>query len=86
MSDLECPKLALGIIPLVDCAPIVLAEELGAFERHGLEVEIHHEAYSAHHPGQGGARPARCGADAGADATRGRRLASTVSACRWSPP
>ncbi len=44
MSDLECPKLALGIIPLVDCAPIVLAEELGAFERHGLEVEIRREA------------------------------------------
>ena len=44
MSDLERPKLTLGIIPLVDCAPIVLAEELGAFERHGLEVEIRREA------------------------------------------
>jgi len=44
MSDLERPKLALGIIPLVDCAPIVLAEALGAFERHGLEVEIRREA------------------------------------------
>lgn len=44
MSDLERPKLALGIIPLVDCAPIVLAEELGAFERHGLDVEIRREA------------------------------------------
>lgn len=44
MTDLERPKLTLGIIPLVDCAPIVLAEELGAFERHGLEVEIRREA------------------------------------------
>jgi nitrate/nitrite transport system substrate-binding protein len=44
MVDLERPKLVLGIIPLVDCAPIVLAEELGAFERQGLEVEIRREA------------------------------------------
>jgi ABC-type nitrate/sulfonate/bicarbonate transport system substrate-binding protein len=44
MDDLERPKLKLGIIPLVDCAPIVLAEELGAFERHGLEVELRREA------------------------------------------
>jgi two-component system, oxyanion-binding sensor len=44
MSDLERPKLTLGIIPLVDCAPIVLAEALGAFERRGLEVEIRREA------------------------------------------
>lgn len=44
MADLERPRLTLGIIPLVDCAPIVLAEELGAFERQGLEVEIGREA------------------------------------------
>ena len=44
MADLERSKVTLGIIPLVDCAPIVLAEELGAFERHGLEVEICREA------------------------------------------
>ncbi|WP_421996138.1 CmpA/NrtA family ABC transporter substrate-binding protein [Reyranella sp.] len=44
MSDLERPTLTMGIIPLVDCAPIVLAEELGAFERHGLQVEIRREA------------------------------------------
>jgi two-component system, oxyanion-binding sensor len=44
MADLERPKLTLGITPLVDCAPIVLAEELGTFERHGLEVEIRREA------------------------------------------
>ena len=44
MADLERLKVTLGIIPLVDCAPIVLAEELGAFERQGLEVEIRREA------------------------------------------
>jgi len=43
-ADLERSKLNLGIIPLVDCAPIVLAEELGAFERRGLEVDVRREA------------------------------------------
>jgi ABC-type nitrate/sulfonate/bicarbonate transport system substrate-binding protein len=37
------PKLKVGFIPIVDCAPVVLAEELGAFERQGLEVEIRRE-------------------------------------------
>jgi nitrate/nitrite transport system substrate-binding protein len=39
----ERAKLKVGFIPIIDCAPIVLAEELGAFERHGLEVEIRRE-------------------------------------------
>ncbi len=43
MADLERPRLKLGFIPIIDCAPIVLAEELGAFERHGIEVEIRRE-------------------------------------------
>ena len=43
MADLERPRLKLGFIPIIDCAPIVLAEELGAFERQGLEVEIRRE-------------------------------------------
>ena len=33
MADLERPRLKVGFIPIIDCAPIVLAEELGAFER-----------------------------------------------------
>jgi ABC-type nitrate/sulfonate/bicarbonate transport system substrate-binding protein len=44
MADLKRPKLTLRIIPLVDCAPVVLAKELGVFGRHGLEVEICREA------------------------------------------
>jgi nitrate/nitrite transport system substrate-binding protein len=36
----ERAKLKVGFIPIIDCAPVVLAEELGAFERQGLEVEI----------------------------------------------
>ena len=43
MADLERPKIKVGFIPIIDCAPIVLAEELGAFERQGLEVEIRRE-------------------------------------------
>ena len=43
MADLEQPKLKLGYIPIIDCAPIILAEELGAFERQGLDVEIRRE-------------------------------------------
>ena len=40
MADLERTKLKVGFIPIIDCAPVVLADELGAFERLGLEVEI----------------------------------------------
>ena len=53
MADPEQPELTLGIIPLVDCATIMLAETLGGFERHGLEVDIrrptggHGEPFSA---------------------------------------
>jgi ABC-type nitrate/sulfonate/bicarbonate transport system substrate-binding protein len=43
MADLERPKIKVGFIPIIDCAPIVLAEELGAYERQGLEVEIRRE-------------------------------------------
>jgi two-component system, oxyanion-binding sensor len=43
MADLERPRLKVGFIPIIDCAPVVLAEELGAFERQGLEVEIRRE-------------------------------------------
>lgn len=43
MADLERPKLKVGYIPIIDCAPIILADELGAYERQGLEVEIRRE-------------------------------------------
>src|ERR1044071_5012453 len=43
MAEFERPRLKVGFIPIIDCAPIVLAEELGAFERQGLEVEIRRE-------------------------------------------
>jgi nitrate/nitrite transport system substrate-binding protein len=39
----ERSRLKLGFIPIIDCAPVVLAEELGAFERQGLDVEIRRE-------------------------------------------
>jgi nitrate/nitrite transport system substrate-binding protein len=43
MADLEKTKIKVGFIPIIDCAAIVLAEELGAYERQGLEVEIRRE-------------------------------------------
>jgi len=30
MGNLEQPRLKVGFIPIIDCAPVVLAEELGA--------------------------------------------------------
>lgn len=35
--------LRLGFVPLCDCAPIVMAHELGLFERHGVKVELKRE-------------------------------------------
>ena len=35
--------LRLGFVALSDCAPIVMAAELGLFAEHGLEVELHRE-------------------------------------------
>src|SRR5438445_5301266 len=39
----ERAKLKVGFIPIIDCAPVVLADELGAYERQGLDVEIRRE-------------------------------------------
>lgn len=36
-------RVALGIVPLTDCAPVVVADELGFFAEAGLEVEISRE-------------------------------------------
>ncbi|QHT66938.1 ABC transporter substrate-binding protein [Rhodocytophaga rosea] len=37
-------KITLGIIPLTDCAPLVIAHEKGYFKKYGLDVEISKEA------------------------------------------
>jgi len=36
--------IKLGFIPLTDCAPLVVAKELGLFEKHGVNVELSKEA------------------------------------------
>jgi nitrate/nitrite transport system substrate-binding protein len=36
--------IRLGFIPLTDCAPIVMAKELGLFAKYGVEVEVSKEA------------------------------------------
>ncbi len=43
LRDLEQPRVTLGIVPLTDCAPIVIAQEKGFFSREGLEVTISRE-------------------------------------------
>jgi ABC-type nitrate/sulfonate/bicarbonate transport system substrate-binding protein len=35
--------LKLGFLPVSDCAPLVFAWEMGIFEKHGLDVELHRE-------------------------------------------
>jgi nitrate/nitrite transport system substrate-binding protein len=42
--DLEKDTLKLGFIKLTDCAPIVMAKELGYFKDEGLNVEIEAQA------------------------------------------
>ncbi len=43
-EGLEKTKLTLGIIPLTDCAPIVVAFEKGFFKKYGLDVTVSKEA------------------------------------------
>jgi nitrate/nitrite transport system substrate-binding protein len=37
-------KIKLGFIPLTDCAPLVVAKELGLFAKNGVDVELSKEA------------------------------------------
>lgn len=43
-DGLEKTALKFGIIPLTDCAPIVIAKEKGFFAKHGLDVMVSKEA------------------------------------------
>lgn len=40
----DAPVIKLGIIPLTDCAPLVIALEKGIFKKYGLNVQISKEA------------------------------------------
>ncbi len=40
----EKTRVGFGIIPLTDCAPIVVATELGYFDKYGLDVTVSREA------------------------------------------
>ena len=37
-------KIKIGFIPLTDCAPLVVAKELGLFAKYGVDVELSKEA------------------------------------------
>ena len=43
-SDLEKTELKLGFIKLTDCAPLVIAKEMGYFEEEGLNVTLEAQA------------------------------------------
>lgn len=43
-EGLEKTDLTFGIIPLTDCAPLVIAHEKGYFKKHGINSEISKEA------------------------------------------
>src|SRR4030066_307137 len=43
-EKLEKPDVTFGIIPLTDCAPIVVAHELGYFSKYGLNSKVSKEA------------------------------------------
>src|SRR5688500_15834051 len=40
----EKEVIRLGYIPLTDCAPLVMARELGLFDKYGVNVEVTKEA------------------------------------------
>jgi nitrate/nitrite transport system substrate-binding protein len=42
--NVEKPVIHLGFIPLTDCAPLIMAKELGLFEKYGVNVEVSKEA------------------------------------------
>jgi nitrate/nitrite transport system ATP-binding protein len=42
-NGLEKVNLELGFIPLTDCAPLVVAQEKGFFQKHGLDVKLSRE-------------------------------------------
>jgi NitT/TauT family transport system ATP-binding protein len=37
------PRVRIGFVPLVDCAPLLVAEALGHFTKHGVEVDLSRE-------------------------------------------
>src|SRR6185295_15814392 len=37
------PSIRLGFVALSDCAPIVMAQELGLYAKYGVSVELHRE-------------------------------------------
>lgn len=40
----QARKIKLGFIPLTDCAPLVVAKELGLFAKYGVDVELSKES------------------------------------------
>ncbi len=43
-TGIQKEKIRIGFIPLTDCAPIIMAKELGLFAKYGVDVEVTKEA------------------------------------------
>ncbi|MBW4513441.1 MAG: ABC transporter substrate-binding protein [Scytonematopsis contorta HA4267-MV1] len=43
-TDLETSSANLGFLPVVDCAPLVIAKEKGFFAKHGMNVKVAKQA------------------------------------------
>lgn len=41
--SLNSHKLRVGFVPLTDCAPLVMAQELGLYRKYGIEVQLSRE-------------------------------------------
>jgi ABC-type nitrate/sulfonate/bicarbonate transport system substrate-binding protein len=42
-NNRKAPSIRLGYVPFIDCAPLAVAQEMGIFEKHGLNVSLHRE-------------------------------------------
>ena len=42
-SNIPLPRVRIGFVALVDCAPLLVAEALGFFAKQGVEVELSRE-------------------------------------------
>ena len=65
----EKQHLRLGYLRLTDSAPLIMARELGLYQRYGLDVDLWPGGVLGQCPGQTGGRRPRCQPDAGALAT-----------------
>src|ERR1700744_5305654 len=43
VSAKKRPACRIGFVPMIDCAPLIVAQELGLFAKHGIAVRLSRE-------------------------------------------